>query len=106
MMFDAIIGAYSGTQYCNGNCPVCKPWSNVQTPTLSPICNCPFTLFASRVSSAFCTAGKRCFMSDEISKTSRKRLSTFFGAAGCARGAGAKKIPANNTVRTKAWRTI
>ena len=105
MMFDAIIGASSGFQYCSGNCPVCKSWSNVHTPTLSRKCNCPFTLVSSRVSSAFCTAGIRCRMSTEVSKMSRKRLSTLC-AAGCARSAGAKNVPVSNAVRTNTRRTI
>jgi hypothetical protein len=44
-------------------------------------------------------------MSDEVSKMSKKRLSTLC-AAGCARTAGAKKIPASNAARTSAQRTI
>jgi hypothetical protein len=40
-----------------------------------------------------------------MSKMSRKRLFTFV-AAGCARNAGAKKVPASNAMRINAWRTI
>ncbi len=104
-MFDAIIGAFSGIQYCSGNCPVCKSWSNVHTPMLPPGCNCPFVLAASMLVSAFCTAGKHRFMSDDVSKMSRKRLSTF-GAAGCARAAGTKKNPASSTAKMNGRWTI
>jgi hypothetical protein len=55
--------------------------------------------------SAFCTAGKRGFMSDEVSKMSRKRLSTF-RLAGWARTAETKKIPASSTAKTNGRWTI
>jgi hypothetical protein len=44
-------------------------------------------------------------MSDEVSKTSSKRLFTF-GAAGCARAAGTKKIPASSTAKMNGRWTI
>jgi len=53
----------------------------------------------------FSTAGMRCRMSAEVSKMSRKRLSTF-RAAVCARAAGAKKVPASNAVNTSVQRII
>jgi hypothetical protein len=72
---------------------------------LSPGYNSPFVLAARMSLSAFCTAGKRRFMSDDVSKMSRKRLSPF-RIAGCDRPAGTKKIPASSTAKMNGRWTI
>src|SRR5579862_2323998 len=102
-MLEAIGAAFCGSQPCNGKSPLRNARSKAHTPRVSPGCNWPFIMEKNRRSTAYCVAGTRAFIADEVSKTSRKRLSTRL-AAGCACRAGVRRIPAPNMTMIRAHR--
>ena len=80
LMPDAIVTASSGLQRCSGNWPVRNSWSNVHTPMLSPARKWPPRLVDNNWFTSAFTAGNRLFMSAEVSKMNRKRLSMICAA--------------------------